>query len=606
MSGSYPTVRGPTVPGAPEEVTPVRFVFRQLGRYRAEFVAALVWSIVFVIVPMQVPLLTGTLVNGITGQPASFYGLVTLSGQNAVITYSIIGLLLTAAAYGATAYLSTASVSELSRTFVCGLRKDLIRKLDTASPEVHARFGSGELLSRVIVDTQSTREFVENVFFNTLQNVVRVIYPATLLFLLAPWVAVAAIAILPVQYILSRSLQRKLRLATRQARTTQGILTASVKENLDGIEAIQTSNAEGVAIARISGQAEQLARDQISARIYNGLISGSTWALTSLGLVITWYLGGLQVLGGTMTLGTLVALTGYVVLLYSPMERFTNVANVYQKGLVAFERIHEVMEAPTPIAEDPRAPALVVSDGGIEFRDVSFAYGGRRTLTGVNLTLPPRRLTALVGRNGSGKSTVLKMISRLYDPSGGAVLVDGQDLRRVRLSTVRAQIAVVPQQATLFTGTIAENLRLGRPEATDAELVEACRSAGALETIQRLRHGFATPLGGGGTRLSGGEAQRIAIARALLRRPKILLLDEPNSALDQESEAALMATLDRLKGEMTIVLVVHHLRSVIDRADQVVVMESGGVVGAEPRPRPSDRLSSARSAARELAYVART
>lgn len=560
-----------------------RFVFRLLSRHRREFVLALLWSIVFVLVPMQVPLLTGALVSGVTGQAATFYGILTVTDRARILSIAVVGLLLTAGAYGLTAYLSTASVSELSRTFVSGLRKEMIRKLNHASTDVHERFGSGELLSRVIVDTQSTRTFVQTVFFTSIQSVVRIAYPVAILFLLSPVIALCASAILPIQYALTRHLQRRLRLATRTARTSQGHLTALVKEDLDGIESIQTLNAEELASARLAAQTDRLARDQIAVKALSGMISGSTWALTSLGVALTWWLGGLDVMAGTMSLGTLVAVTGFVVLLYTPMRRFTSIANVYQRGLVAFERIREVLDSPSAIRDDPSAPPLRVSDGVVEFRRVSFSYGRRPVLSDVSIELQARSLNAVVGRNGAGKSTLLRLLARQYDPTQGEVRVDGQDLRRVRLASLRAQIAVVPQRPTVFTGNVLDNVRLGRPDASLEEVHDACRKSGALEFIARMPRGFHTPLGPGGNALSGGEAQRLAIARALLRRPKILVLDEPNSALDTESEQLLLRTLNGLKGQMTVVVVAHHLDALMASVDRVVVVDpTGSKVGAAP------------------------
>ncbi len=577
--------RDARAPAAREPPSPMRFVVRLLLRQRTALVTALLWSAAFVLVPMQVPLLTGYLVSGVTGQGATFFGLVPVADPTTVLTVAVVGLVLSAGAYAVAAYANTASVSELSRRTVATLRKALVHRLDTASGEVHERFGSGELLNRVLVDTQATREFVETVFFTTVQNVLRVAYPVVVLFLISPTIALVAAAFLPVQYLLTRHLQHRLRSATRVARATQGRLTASVKENLDGIEAIQTSNAEGPAIRKLWAESDQLATDQVAAKVYGGLLSGSTWGLTSLGLALAWGIGGNAVLHGAMTLGALVAATGYVVLLYTPMQRFTSVANIYQKGVVAFERIQEVLETPSAIVDDPKAPALRVDEGRVTLRDVSFAYSGHNVLENVSLEVPPRSLTILVGRNGSGKSTLLKLLTRLHDPTSGTVAIDGQDLRTVRLASLRARVALVPQRPTIFSGTLAENLRLGRPGATDLELVAALREAGALDLLRQLPNGLATALGPGHRSLSGGEAQRVAIARALVREPSVLLLDEPNSALDHESESALVGTLAALKGRRTVIVIAHHAGALLGAADRIVVLD-GGAVSEAPLPRP--------------------
>ncbi len=562
----------------------MRFVLGYLRQYRAALLAAIVWSFAFVLIPMQVPFLTGALVNGITGQGGVFLGLYTVHAPGEVVVLAVLGLVLAAVGIGVTAYLSTAATAELSRTSVAGLRKDLIRKLDRASMDVHGRFGSGELLSRIIVDTQSIRDFIETVFFNSLQSTIRVAYPVAMLALLDPMIGLVAAAILPVQWVLTREFQMRLRAATRVARTTQGRLTARVKENLDGIESIQTSAAEETAIAGLSREADRLAADQVGARTYTGLISGSTWGLAGLGLALTWWLGGEQVLAGQLTLGGLVVVTGFVALLYVPMQRFTSIANVYQKGVVALERVQEVLSSPSGVTDLPGAPPLAVGPGRIEVRGVAFGYGSRAALRGVSIEFEAGRVTAIVGRNGSGKSTLLKLLDRLADPQEGAVSIDGQDLRSVRLDSLRGQVAFVPQSPAIFAGTIRENVRLGAPAASEAEVVEACHRAGALEFIVRMRSGLDTLVGAGGTGLSGGEVQRIAIARALVRRPRILLLDEPNSALDGEAEGALAGVLRSLRGRVTVVLVGHHLEGLSGVVDRIVHMDGGRVVGPGREP----------------------
>ncbi|MDG6905178.1 MAG: ABC transporter ATP-binding protein [Nitrososphaerota archaeon] len=561
------------------EMSPTRFAFSRITKLKRNLAVALLWSIIFVIVPMQVPVLTGALVNGILGNSASIYGLLTLHGQKQIIDFSIVGLLLTTISYGITAYLSTTSIAKLSRRFLSELRKELVRKLDFISVDVHFRFGSGELLNRVIVDAQSTKRFVENIFVKMTTNVLEVIYPVTLLFLINPVIALIASSMLPLQWLITREFQTRLRKATRRVRINQGRLTTIAKENLDGIETIQSSSAETRSITQFSNQSDKLLSDQLEAQRYVGLINACIWGITSLGLALTWWWGGLEVVSGQISMGTLVTLTGFVVLLYAPFRKFTEMANIYQKGLVAFERIQEIMETSSSIQDLPNASELEISHARVEFQNVYFSYGGQaeQALKEVNLTIHPNRLTAVVGRNGSGKSTLLKLLLRLYDPSSGKILIDGKDISRVALISLRSQIAIVPQNPLIFVDTVSENVRLGNPNASDEEVEEACRLANATEFIQKLDKGFNTYLGQGkGVILSGGQAQRIAIARALLRKPKILLLDEPSSALDPESEVAISNALLRLKNQVTIVVVSHRAKTA-EIADSVVLMDSGRV-----------------------------
>jgi ABC-type multidrug transport system fused ATPase/permease subunit len=251
---------------------------------------------------------------------------------------------------------------------------------------------------------------------------------------------------------------------------------------------------------------------------------------------------------------------------------------------VSAERIQEILDTSSSIRDLPSANPIKVHKGKIEFRNVYFSYPRsvydqqEQVLNNINLSIEPNRLTAIVGKNGSGKSSLLKLITRLYDPTEGQILIDGQDIKKVELDSLRSQIAVVPQTPIIFSGTVFENVLLGKPDATEEEIEEACQSSDVLKFSVNLDKGLNTTLGTGGVNLSGGEAQRIAIARALIRKPKILLLDEPSSALDLESEASIMETLDHLKDGMTIILVGHHLKA-ISNADRVIVIDAGKVVG---------------------------
>jgi ABC-type multidrug transport system fused ATPase/permease subunit len=545
---------------------------------RGRFIHAVFWRTLFVILPMQAPVLTGAIIDGVNGREARLYGLVELPTEpGRLLVVAVAGLLAIALGYGVAAYLRATATARLSRQFVANLRKAMFEKIETLSLETHGRFGAGELLNRVILDTQSMRQFVEGGFARAFTNLAQTAYPLATLIVIDPQLTLIALSILPLQWLVGRWLQSRLHGALREARATQSQLTAAVKESLDGVETVHTLNAGSEFTRRLVAQAERLEADELRSNRYTAMISASVWMLTSVGYALVWWQGGMRVLEGRMTLGTLVVFTSFVAFLYTPFRRFTGVVNVYRKGLVALERIQEVLSLPSAVAEASEAEPLRAREWKVELRDAGFHYAGRRVLEEVNLEIPPRQLTAVMGRSGSGKTTLLGLIARLYDPSEGCVLIDGQDVRRVSLSSLRSQIAVVPQRPFIFNGTVAENIRVARPEASDAEIEQACRDAGAWEFINRMDDGMETRIGSGGVSLSGGEAQRIAIARALLRRPKLLLLDEPTSALDAEAEAAIVATLKRLKSQMTIVLVGHHLRA-MSEADRIVVIERGRVI----------------------------
>lgn len=560
-----------------KERSPLRMALYHLRHCKARLAWALLWRSCFVLAPMQIPLLTGIIVDALTGKATIFYGWrlpPTAAGSLAV---AVLGLLVVAVLYGLSAYLSQQAGAHLSRHFVARLRTAVFEKLTQLSLDIHQRYGVGELLDRAISDTGGLRLFVERLFVQTLTNLLRVTYPIVLLVSIDLWLALIALAVLPGQWLITRRLQQQLHAATRQRRATRSDLVNLVKEHLDGIETIKTLQAERAAVAQMNQGAEQLEEDEIKTSRLSATVSGVVWLFTSVGLALTWWLGGQQVLAGEMTLGALVAFTGFVALAYQPMRQFTNTLKTYRQGAVGLERIQDLLDLPSSIQVAATATPLQVTHGTVEFQQVAFAYGEQPILDHLTVTLPGHLLTAVVGRSGSGKSSVLRLIARLYDPTAGQVLIDGQPLTAVTLASLQTQVAVVPQRPLLFSGTVLDNLHLAQPTATVAAIEEACRQAGALDFIQRLPQGFATLLGKGGASLSGGELQRLAIARALLRSPQILLLDEPTSALDAEAEAALVATLLHLRRTMTVILVSHRVETV-RQADWIVVMDAGQVV----------------------------
>ncbi len=560
-------------------MSPLRFILKNVGRNKTRLVFAFFWSILFVLIPMQVPILIGALIDGLHGKPVTLYGIVKLSGdQGYVVNFLSVTLVVIASLSGLAAYFRSVSVARVSRHFITELRKTLVQKLEALSLDIHSRYGPGELLNRAILDTQTLRPFVDSIVIKNSSNIVRLTYPLVAVFLLNPFLASLASPILVVQWLITRNLRGKLHKASRRARSSIANLTTVLKEHLDGIETIQTSNAEKISFQQISGLADMVEHYQIRTQKYSGMLNGIVWFITNLGLALIFWQGGLQVIAGALTVGTLVAFTGLWLFVYEPLRDFYKSINDYQKGIVAAERIQEIIDLPLSVHESPHAVPLKVRYGRVEFRNVRFSYPTTQqdALLGVKLSIEPNALVGIVGRSGAGKSTILKLVTRLYDPSEGLVLIDGQDIRRVTLDSLRSRIAVVPQIPLIFTGTVAENIRLAKPDATDSEVVEACRFADALEFILKLGNGFNTRLGQGGANLSGGQIQRVAIARALIRKPKILLLDEPGSALDSESEAAIMATLHRLS-DITIIIVGHHLKA-MSMADRLIVLDNGRVV----------------------------
>jgi len=528
-------------------------------------------------IPMQIPILTGALIDGIKGGEATIYGFIPLgTSSKQILELSIFGLILVAVLYGVAAYFGTTSKARISRNFVFDLQRELAYKIETLSLDNHGKFGSGDLLNRAILDTDSIRTFVESTILKTIVNVFRIIYPLMVLFIMEPVLAAIASSLLPIQFLLTQRLQKMMRKTARKIRKRRAKLTTFLKEDLDGIETIQTSNVGEHRIGKITNQVNRVEKIELRVQKYSAMIAGIAWGLTSIGLALTWWYGGLQVLQNNMSVGTLVTFTGLVMFVYSPIRRFADVMRTYNKSLVSMERIQEILDLPSSVIESQNAKPLIVSNGSIQFNKVSFAYQKLPVLSNVSLDLKDHSLIAIIGKSGSGKSSFLRLIPRLYDPTEGEILIDGQNIKNVTIESLRSQISVVTQNPMIFSGTIYENVSLGNPNATMEEIENACVMADALDFIMDLEDNFQTVLGQGGITLSRGQAQRITIARALLGKPRILLLDEPSSALDSNSESILISNLNKLKNSMTILFIVHNLE-LIKNVDQIIMAYDGKI-----------------------------
>jgi ABC-type multidrug transport system fused ATPase/permease subunit len=558
----------------------MRFAWRHLDGSHGALVIAVAWRSLFALLPMQAPVLTGALIDVLHEAGASVYGWRLPSGSpRSAAGIVVAALMLTAAGTGLSAYQRSASAARVGRKFVSRIVKSLVLKWEYASIDYHQKYGAAELLNRTLIDPPSIRAFVQGVFVDVLSLAIRVVWPAAMLFVIDPVLALIPLSALPLQRLLTLAIERRLHEATMEAKLTRAALTCAVKENLDAIETVQCLCGELRMTSQICGHADALEAGEVRSQRYAGMINGCVWGMTAFFYALSLGFGAMRVIDGRLTIGELVAFAGFISFVYLPFRQITRLAGAYRKGLVGISRIQEVLEADSAIREAPHAAPLRVTRGDIEFRNVSVSYGERQSLCGVSAHLPGRQLIAISGRSGSGKSSLLRLIPRLQEPASGCVLIDGQDVSECTLESLRTQVAVVPQRPMLFSDTILNNLRLGNHRASIADVEAEAEAAGAAAFIRRLPSGYETRLGDGGVSLSGGEAHRIAIARALLRRPRILLLDEPTAALDGEAEAALMRTLGSLTSRMTV-MVVAHRPNTLRAADHVLVLDHGHVVAA--------------------------
>ena len=459
------------------------------------------------------------------------------------------------------------------------LRVRLYQKLQRQSAAYFADRRTGDLLARLTSDVEGVQDVVVRGTDSVVANALRIVIVAAIFLSLQPVLGLLVLAPMLAVGVLLLRFNRRVKPVYRAARAAVGGLSAKIAENLGGIRVIQGFAQEERELAATRALGQQIYDQQVAAVRLRNRVFPAVRFVGQLGNV-TMLAGGVWlIMRGEFTLGGLLAYRGYGRYFYGPIDDLVSISDLLQRASASGRRLFEVLDAPESVADAPHATPLPAPvRGEIALRDVSFGYDpARPVLHRVELHVSAGQRVALVGPSGSGKSTLLGLLWRAYDPTSGAVLLDGHDLRDVSVGSLRGQVAQVQQETFLFNGTVRDNLRYGRPAATHAEVEAAARAANAHEFIARLPEGYETQVGERGTRLSGGQKQRLAIARALVADPRILLLDEPTSAVDPESEALIVEALARLPGSLTTLVVTHRL-SLARNADRVLVLVDGRVV----------------------------
>jgi len=459
------------------------------------------------------------------------------------------------------------------------MRGAIFEKLQRLSFSWHDTAQTGQLVTRVTSDVDLVREFVGGGLVQAVSALI--LLAGAVAFLLSMNWQLALVAFLTIPatvYVLLRFVVR-LGPTFRASQQRLAALNAVLQENVAGARIVKIFVRESYEAERYRRANEALLEQGLIVRRTVGAAFPLLFSAGTLGVALVTVTGAVQVIAGSLTVGELVAFTSYLFLLLQPLFTLGFGAQSVARAGASAERLFEVLDAGIEIAERPGALALSDLAGRVEFRGVAMRYPGaeRDTLSGVDLVVEPGTVVALVGSTGSGKSTLVNLVPRFYDVTAGAVLVDGHDVRDLSLDALRSRIGVVMQDAVLFTGTIAENIAYGRPEATRAQVEAAARSAAAHDFIAALPQGYDTPVGERGVTLSGGQRQRVAIARALLIDPRILIMDDSTSAVDAETEGALRVELERLMRGRTTFVIAARLATV-RHADVVVVLDEGRIV----------------------------
>ena len=464
------------------------------------------------------------------------------------------------------------------------LRSAVYRHLQRLSLAFFTRTRTGEVQSRIANDIGGVQNVVTSTATSIVSNATTVLATIVAMLLLDWRLAVFSLALLPFFVWLTRRVGAERKRITSKKQGRLADMSSLVEESLSvsGILLGKTMGRSGELAQRFTAESEHLAELEVQSRMAGRWRMSTVQMSFAIMPALVYLFAGMTIASGSsaITIGTVVAFTTLQTRLLFPIGSLLNVGIDIQTSRALFDRIFEYLDLPVEIVERPDAVALHPAEvrGEVRFEDVSFRYeeGGAQTLDGVDLVVEPGTKTAIVGETGSGKTTLGYLVSRLYDVTGGRVTIDGVDVRDLTFASLAATVGLVSQETYLFHATIAENLRFARPGATDDELVEAARAARIHDLVASLPDGYDTVVGERGYRFSGGEKQRIAIARTILRNPPVLVLDEATSALDSETERAVQEALDRLAEGRTTIAIAHRLSTVRD-ADEIVVLDRGTI-----------------------------
>ena len=458
------------------------------------------------------------------------------------------------------------------------------------------RWATGQLMSRVMSDVQNVRMFLGYglVFFAT--NIVMMIAVVFILFALDWQLALLSMAFLPALLIATLRFSQKLRPILQDVQQKIADVTEAAEENVVGSRIVRIFAREDDELEKFSRRSFRVFEASVAAARVRAVYIPLIAFIPNLAVAFLLYYGGRQVINGQMTLGALVAFYSYLMMFVYPAQVIGWLTSLMQRAIASGNRVYELLDAPLEMVERPDARPLSAPTGGsatdgggatgagaaglagaVTFEDVYFSYIDRPVLEAVSLEVPAGRTVALVGHTGCGKTTLTNLIPRFYDAGAGRVLVDGQDVRDLQLASLRGDIGIVNQDPFLFSTSIADNIRLGRPHATPAEVREAAKAAQAHEFIEALSEGYETVVGERGHTLSGGQRQRIAIARALVMDPRILILDDATSSVDVETELKIRRALQEVTYGRTTFIIAHR-PSTISLADEIVVMDKGRLV----------------------------
>jgi subfamily B ATP-binding cassette protein MsbA len=479
---------------------------------------------------------------------------------------------------GGLAFVDAYQMRWVAERLQADLRRDIYAHLHTLSLSYFTRTPTGEIMARTTNDVLLVGNSVIDLFRNGFREPFAMAGLIALMFLINWKLALLSLVVFPAAIYPIAQFGRRMRKRGGQLLERFTELSTLLQESISGVRIVKAFGMEDYERARFHAQNERLFKAFIRIGVVDSLTHPVMEFLGALGVAAAICAGGYFVLSGSLTPGGFLAFLGALGSLYQPVKRLSQVNNNVQQGIAGLNRIFQLLDLRPDVEEAPDARALPRLTHEIRFADVHFAYEAEQAiLSGVSFVARPGQLVAIVGPSGAGKTTLVNLLPRFYDPTAGGILIDGIDLRQVTLRSLRGQMGIVTQETILFDDTVYNNIAYGRRDVEPAGVVEAARLANAHEFIEALPEGYRTRIGERGVRLSGGQRQRVAIARAILKDPPILILDEATSSLDAESERAVQEALDRVMKDRTTFVIAHRLSTIL-RADVILVLREGRIV----------------------------
>jgi ABC-type multidrug transport system fused ATPase/permease subunit len=500
------------------------------------------------------------------------------TGDLRTLTIVVSGFVLSGAAAFGLSGLQTYFTGWVGERGLADLRIRLFSHLQRLSLGYYERNRTGAIVSRITNDVEALDQLVTDGVSSLVQNTLLLLGTAVVLFLLDWRLALATLIVLPLMAAATAWFRIRSNRAYRRVRERLGLVTATLAEDISGMRVVQSFTREPTSQTTFRGVNERYRAANYETVVLNGVYFPTVDVLSSIAIAIVLGFGGALVVDGSMTVGTLLAFTLYLSNFFDPVQQLSQLYNTFLSATAALDRILSVLDEDPEVVDDPDARELPTIQGHVDFEHVRFGYGDLpEVLHDFDLDVPAGTTVALVGHTGAGKSTIAKLLARFYDPRVGRTTIDGHDLRHVTQTSLRRQLGIVPQEGFLFAGTVAENIAFGRLEASRDEVEAAAAAVGADTFIAELPEGYDTQLGERGFRLSLGQRQLVAFARALLADPRILILDEATSSVDIGTERRIERGLRRLLTGRTAFVIAHRL-STIRGADLIVVLDHGRIV----------------------------